>query len=381
MLKLNDGRQELWQWDTGRTATVKVDCDAVHFANLEYGKAYVVEVEDGTVRIPNELLVTGADLICWAFVGSAEEGYTKKSKKFEVKRRAKPSDYVFTLTDQISLEEIIERVEKLEESGGGGGSSVEVDETLTVAGAAAEAKAVGERFEEQSKAIADKIDTPETAEVGQMFKVSAVDENSRVTEIEAVDMPSGTPDAVQYVTQTLTEEQQMQARKNLGLYNSTEQPIILAEYIDVYGTGAWSYVKDGAFKTDTVLVELAGVEYLCERQSQYNYATDATVDWYGNAGLIPSDHHPDAVENKYPDYPFVAYEVYDDYYAVISGMSGVVYLTMSDPYNTENVYETVPQEFVPALDKIILNSSDGSGKQFYVTVDEAGTLSVTEVKE
>ena len=30
MLTLNDGRKELYQWDTGRAATVDIDCDIVH---------------------------------------------------------------------------------------------------------------------------------------------------------------------------------------------------------------------------------------------------------------------------------------------------------------------------------------------------------------
>ena len=49
--------------------------------------------------------------------------------------------------------------------GEGGGSSVEADETLTVAGAAADAKVVGERFAEQAKAIADKADKTEIPKV------------------------------------------------------------------------------------------------------------------------------------------------------------------------------------------------------------------------
>lgn len=33
MLTLNDGRSELWQWDTGRTLAVDADCSQVHFSN------------------------------------------------------------------------------------------------------------------------------------------------------------------------------------------------------------------------------------------------------------------------------------------------------------------------------------------------------------
>lgn len=116
MLTLNDGRNNLYQWDTGRTATVNVDCDQVHFANLEYGKAYTVDVVDNQVPIPNELLTSGANLYCWAFVGTSDEGYTSVSKAFEVTKKPKPSDYVFTPTDQKTLTEALDRIEKLEDS-------------------------------------------------------------------------------------------------------------------------------------------------------------------------------------------------------------------------------------------------------------------------
>ena len=38
MLTLNDGRTELWQWDTGRTLDVDADCSQVHFSNKVFGK-------------------------------------------------------------------------------------------------------------------------------------------------------------------------------------------------------------------------------------------------------------------------------------------------------------------------------------------------------
>ena len=114
MLELNDGRSELWQWDTGRTLIVDTDCSQVHFSNKVFGRSIDVDVSYGVAIIPDILLQTDKDLIVWAFVGTAENGYTKISKTFKVNRRNKPSDYVFTPPDQTSLEEIKERVEYLE---------------------------------------------------------------------------------------------------------------------------------------------------------------------------------------------------------------------------------------------------------------------------
>lgn len=47
MLTLNDGRTELWQWDTGRKLTVDADCSQVHFSNKVFGRSIDVDVVDG----------------------------------------------------------------------------------------------------------------------------------------------------------------------------------------------------------------------------------------------------------------------------------------------------------------------------------------------
>ena len=114
MLELNDGRSELWQWDTGRTLDVDADCTQVHFSNNVFGRSIDVDVVGGVAIIPDILLQTDKDLNVWAFSGTAENGYTKISKTFKVNRRNKPADYVFTPPDQTSLEEIKEKIDYLE---------------------------------------------------------------------------------------------------------------------------------------------------------------------------------------------------------------------------------------------------------------------------
>lgn len=106
MLTLNDGRSELWQWDTGRTLAVDADCSQVHFSNKVFGRSIDVDVSDGVAFIPDVLLQTDKDLNVWAFVGTAENGYTKISKTFKVNRRNKPADYVFTPVEQMTIAEI-----------------------------------------------------------------------------------------------------------------------------------------------------------------------------------------------------------------------------------------------------------------------------------
>jgi hypothetical protein len=114
MLTLNDGRSELWQWDTKRKLTVDAECSQVHFSNKVFGRSTDMPVVDGVAEIPDFLLQADKDLTAWAFVGTAENGYTKISKVFKVNKRNKPADYVFTPPEQTTLEEIMERLDDLE---------------------------------------------------------------------------------------------------------------------------------------------------------------------------------------------------------------------------------------------------------------------------
>ena len=114
MLTLNDGRPELWQWDTGRTLTVDTDCSQVHFSNKVFGRSIDVNVANGVAIIPDVLLQTDKDLNVWAFVGTAENGYTKISKTFKVNRRNKPADYVFTPVEQTTINQLKSDLANLE---------------------------------------------------------------------------------------------------------------------------------------------------------------------------------------------------------------------------------------------------------------------------
>ena len=116
-----------------------------------------------------------------------------------------------------SKDNLVSAINEAAQSGGGGGASVELDTTLTQSGKAADAKAVGDALaEKQPKGdyltqnelpdmtayrtaeAQDVIDAGKQntliqsgAAVGQIAKITAVDDTGKPTAWEAVDMPSG----------------------------------------------------------------------------------------------------------------------------------------------------------------------------------------------
>ena len=61
---------------------------------------------DGTAIIPDELLQDWHPLTAYAYVTDDAGGYTKVQQDFVVHKRAKPAGYVYTPTDQMTLQTI-----------------------------------------------------------------------------------------------------------------------------------------------------------------------------------------------------------------------------------------------------------------------------------
>ena len=189
MLTLNDGRSELWQWDTGRTLAVDADCSQVHFSNKVFGRSIDVDVVDGVAIIPDALLQTDKDLNVWAFVGTSENGYTKISKTFKVNRRNKPADYVFTPVEQMTIAEIASIAQSVRDDADAGMFDATVTEE-NIRSALGYTPADKEKLDE-------KITSPVKGEVGQTIRIKTVDKTGHPTEWEAVDASGG---GVQFTT-------------------------------------------------------------------------------------------------------------------------------------------------------------------------------------
>lgn len=108
-ITIADGRGELWQWDTGRRVKI-TDGNGVkqiHYQNKCFGRSVDVDVgDDGTAIIPDELLQDWHTLTAYAYVTDDTGAYTMVQQDFAVHKRAKPSGYVYTPTDQMTLQAI-----------------------------------------------------------------------------------------------------------------------------------------------------------------------------------------------------------------------------------------------------------------------------------
>ena len=167
-MTLTDGRGELYQWDTGRTLTVDdATVTQVHFQNRAYGRTIDVDVKDGTAIIPDEILQKPGDLRVYAFSGTAASGFTKVERVFNIVRRNKPNDYMFTPSEQKSLEGLQKQIGDL--------SDLKTDAKTDIVAAINETATAG-----QTLGLTGAI-------VGQVPTVKSVDGNGVPTEWEAAD--------------------------------------------------------------------------------------------------------------------------------------------------------------------------------------------------
>lgn len=115
-ITLDDGRTELWQWDTGRKIVVDdKSVSEVHYSKYSSTQAITREVIDGKAEIPNFLLQDTHAVTAYAYSGSIENGYTMAEKTFNVVKKPKPANYVETEEDKAILAKLKEEIGDLSE--------------------------------------------------------------------------------------------------------------------------------------------------------------------------------------------------------------------------------------------------------------------------
>lgn len=221
-ITIADGRGALWQWDTGRRLRVGSGVEQIHYQNRALGRSVDVDVgTDGTAIIPDELLQDCHTLTAYVYVTDDTGAYTMEQQDFIVHKRAKPAGYVYTPTEQMTLqtiqrqigdladltteakENLVAAINEAAASGGAGSMALRVADGYiqysTDSGstwqnliAVAELKGADGSKGEPGAPGKDGAGMDVTgATVGQIAKISAVDASGVPTAWSPVDMPSG----------------------------------------------------------------------------------------------------------------------------------------------------------------------------------------------
>ena len=116
MFKILDGRDELFQWDINRQIIVSdASIDAVHYSNRTDASALVVEVKEKNglrvADIPNILLQESWDINVY---GYCDGYYTKQAARIKVNPRTKPESYVYTETEVLNYNTVMEKIDRVE---------------------------------------------------------------------------------------------------------------------------------------------------------------------------------------------------------------------------------------------------------------------------
>lgn len=115
-ITLDDGRTELWQWDTGRKIVVDdKSVSEVHYSKHSSTQAITREVINGKAEIPNFLLQDTHAVTVYAYSGSIENGCTMAEKTFNVVKKPKPANYVETEEDKAILAKLKAEIGDLSE--------------------------------------------------------------------------------------------------------------------------------------------------------------------------------------------------------------------------------------------------------------------------
>lgn len=110
--------KKLYQWDTNRKVKVILSDEyeriEVHFASATDEKALVLNAErEGAsyiASIPNILLQRSVDLYVYVVVANGDGEETIDRRDFQIKRRQKPEDYVYTETEVFSYKALEEKI-------------------------------------------------------------------------------------------------------------------------------------------------------------------------------------------------------------------------------------------------------------------------------
>lgn len=115
MFRIYDGREHFYQWDINQKLIVEDGTiDEVHFCNRLGSCSFVREVylQDGVylVNVPNTILQDNMPIKAYAY----DLNHTEICETFEVARRTRPEDYIYTDEEQKVWADLEARVDAME---------------------------------------------------------------------------------------------------------------------------------------------------------------------------------------------------------------------------------------------------------------------------
>lgn len=118
MFSIYDGRDAFYQWDLDRKLIVKDETiNQAHFCNKTTDNSFVCEVytENGMrlVNIPNIILQKDFKITVYGY----DANYTKHTTVFNVIKRSKPEDYIYTENEINTYNELVLRIDEIERNG------------------------------------------------------------------------------------------------------------------------------------------------------------------------------------------------------------------------------------------------------------------------
>lgn len=109
MFRLEDGREQFFQWDSNRRLIIEDETiNEVHYCNKTGDCSLTTEAytENGIrfSNVPNILLQTDWNIKVYAF----DKDYTKHCATFKVSARTKPSSYIYEETELKTWQKIVD---------------------------------------------------------------------------------------------------------------------------------------------------------------------------------------------------------------------------------------------------------------------------------
>ena len=401
MFTIYGDRKSFYQWDLNQRLIVNTECTEVHFTNILSAEALVCltyEFEGLTVvDVPNILLTEPLEIKAYVVVNDADNYRTDNSDSFEVIKRDKPSDYVYTETEVKRYESLEARIEELEKNGGGG--SIDLTDYVT--------------FDDVATSIkcgVVKVPTNHGLRVnnGLLFvdKATDMEIQNRSTDYKPI-VPSQLDKAVKsglaYCKEEWTEEEQAAARARLGAIGTTNEgnttePIVFESSNILYGWDGTYYgnVSLNPFTYDDI--EDLVISYNIDFFGFKDYATltygNPSIEYYSfqeefeSCGMEWDGEFKVNIETSDWGTISICFGFDDISYT----QSNDIYLTINDIYGagesgdecfgmTLTIDKKGATKEVITIDRVKANDvvlTSPNGTNYTVTVDDSGKLTTAK---